>query len=195
MSLRMIANNEPGTSREGPRILAPGAPPSPGPIPNDLAAHLRFGEVLVWWNSKETIALGPIAVALSAALLALGLVSGFAPEIWRNPVSGLGPPLLVLLSPTLFVLAREWAGRRAVLVTDDAIIDVDHEGASQRIGLSAIYRVRRDWLRGGVRLEGPDGRVRIPPILLDDARRAVASRLRGRVRGSTQVDDSTGFWP
>jgi hypothetical protein len=112
-----------------------------------------------------------------------------------QPRSGLGPPLLVLLSPTLFVLAREWAGRRAVLVTDDAIIDVDHEGASQRIGLSAIYRVRRDWLRGGVRLEGPDGRVRIPPILLDDARRAVASRRRGRVRGSTQVDDSTGFWP
>ena len=49
MTLKLAASNpdpEPSAAGQGPRILAPGAPPSPGPVPNELAQHLSFGEAL-----------------------------------------------------------------------------------------------------------------------------------------------------
>ena len=42
MTLKLAASNpdpEPSAAGQGPRILAPGAPPSPGPVPNELAQH------------------------------------------------------------------------------------------------------------------------------------------------------------
>jgi hypothetical protein len=176
------------------RILAPGAPPSAGAIPNALAAHLRHGEVLAWWGSKESIQWGPIALTAGAAVLVLGMASAFAPGLWSGGWSAMWAPLLALASPTLFVLVREWLGRGSVLVTDEAVVEVDMNGQAHRLALAAIVRVRRDWVRGGVKLEGPRAQLRIPPQLVDETRDAIASRLRGRVR-STVPDDPVGFLP
>jgi hypothetical protein len=181
-----------GGDGDGRRILAPGAPPSEGPIPNELAQHLRHGEVLAWWGRKESIQLGPIALTLGAAAFVLAFASAFAPELWAGGWSSMWTPVLALLSPTIFVLMREWAGRGAVLVTHEAVIEVEPGGRAHRIGLGAIQAVRRDWLRGGVRLIGSRQLVRIAPMLMDDTQAAIASRLRGLVRGSAP-DDPLGW--
>ena len=180
--------------KDGRRILAPGAPPSAGPIPNALAVHLKHGEVLAWWGSKDSIQWGPIALTAGAAALVLAMASAFAPGLWAGGWSAMWAPLLALSSPTLFVLMREWLGRGSVLVTDEAIVEVDRAGQSHRLGFGGIARVRRDWLRGGVKLEGRRALLRIPPVLVDETRDAIASRLRGRVR-SGSPDDPIGFLP
>ncbi len=169
------------------RVLTPGAPSSPGPCPNDLAVHLEHGEVLVWWNEKTEIQLGLAGITLGAAAVALLMVTGFAPTFWSQPLSGLWRPLLALLSPTLLVLAREWASRTALIVTNNAIIEVPRKGSPKRLALPRILRVRRDWVRGGLKLEGPGTTVHVPTSLLGDAGKAVRSRLQGRVR--TPEDD------
>jgi hypothetical protein len=191
MSLRLIANNEDGTSR----VLAAGAPPSPGPVPNDLAAHLVFGEALVWWGVKNRISIGPPALTLGIAAAVLGFVTLFVPELWAQGLDEIWPPLLAVFSPTLFVLVREWASQRGVLVTDGAIVSVDRRGQSERLPLHGIAMVRRDWLRGGVRLRGRGAEVSVPFALMEDARTAVASQLGRTVRASTRVDDTTGWMP
>lgn len=188
MTLRVIDGG--GGGGDGRRVLAPGAPASEGPIPNALAQHLHHGEVLAWWGRKSSIQLGPIAFTLGIAVIALAAASAFAPSLWANGWSNMWGPVLALLSPTLFVLAREWWGRGAVLVTHEAVIQVEPDGRVQRLSLGAIQAVRRDWLRGGVRLLGPRSQVRIPPMLMDDTRAAITSRLRGMVR-STEPDDPT----
>lgn len=171
------------------KILAPGAPPSPGPCPNDLAQHLEHGEVLAWWGEKTGIELGLVAITLGAAAMALLLVTGFAPSFWSQPASALWQPLLVLLSPTLAVLVREWMSRRAVLVTGRAIVDVPRRGPPQRLNLAAIAIVRRDWVRGGLTVEGANVRVHVPTSLMEDAGKAARSRLRGRGRPPAREAD------
>ena len=198
MTLRLVASNPepPGPSRGGPRILASGAPPSPGPVPNDLAAHLKFGEALIWWGEKDRIDRGPVLLAFGAAVATLALVSAFAPELWLQSWSGLWPPLLALLSPTLFVLARERLAQAAVLVTDSAIVSVDPNDHAIRLGFDSVLGVRRDTLRGGVRLLGPRGAVvRVPAALMDDARAAIASQRATRVRSRDDVDDPFRWMP
>jgi hypothetical protein len=198
MTLRLVASNpEPkGAPSEGPRILAMGAPVSPGPIPNDLARHLKFGEALIWWGEKDRVDRGPVLLAFGAALLALALVSGFAPELWSQPWSSLWPPLLALLSPTLFVLTRERLAQAAVLVTDAAVVSIDRDDRAARLAFDAVAGVQRDALRGGVRLLGPRGTVvRIPAVLMDDARAAIASQRTTRVRSRGELDDPTGWMP
>lgn len=197
MTLELVSNNDsPTGGGEGPRILAPGAPPSPGPVPNDLAQHLTFGEALVWWGEKDRIHFGPIVLVLAAAISILGFVSLFAPEFWLQPWSELWKPIAALLSPTALVLLRERINQRAVLVTDTSITDVDPRGQSERLALDAITTVRRDALRGGMVLSGRRGRVRIPPSLLDDAHQALASQRRHRIRGAARpVDDPSGWLP
>lgn len=196
MKLQLIANNEEGVSNDGPRILAAGAPPSVGPIPNELAMHLQHGEALVWWGLKNQISLAPAWFTLGGAAVILALVTGFAPELWTRGWADLWKPLGALLSPTAFVLLREWLGRRAIMVTDSAIIEVDRSGTPHRLPLGAIELVRRDVLRGGVRLSGRGGQeVFVPPALADDARQAVASQVRRRVRGAGRTQDSTGWMP
>lgn len=202
MTLQLVSSNPPPPGDDsghdghgGPRILAPGAPPSPGPIPNDLARHLVFGEALVWWDEKDRIRFGPIGLVLVAAVAILGFVSLLAPRFWLQPWGELWKPVAALLSPAALVLLRERVNQRAVLVTDVGIIDVDREGHAGRLAFDAITAVRRDVLRGGLVLEGKRGRVRIPPSLLDDTRQAIASQRRDKIRAATPVDDPTRWLP
>lgn len=182
--------------RGGGRRLAPGAPRSPGTVPLELAQQLRMGEAVVWWNEKAAVSWRPVLWTALAGALVLGGVSAFAPELWSQPWSQLWRPIAAVFSPALFVLGREWLGRRATLVTDGAIIDVDARGRADRIGFRNIRKVRRDLLTGGVLLEGESHKVRIPPALTEDARRAMATQTTGMIRASTdQPVDTVGWLP
>lgn len=180
-SLKVIDGRSEGSDE---RVLAPGAPPSPGPCPNDLAQHLQHGEVLVWWSEKAGIQFGLAGITLAAAAVALLLVTGFAPDFWSQPLLELWKPVLALLSPTLVVLAREWMSRTALLVTDNAIIEVPRGAGPRRLSLTQIVSVKRDWLRGGLRVDGPRSTLRVPTSLMEASGKAVRSRLEGRLRGS-----------
>jgi hypothetical protein len=194
VSLRLVSS-QPGGGDRGARILASGAPPSPGPVPKDLARHLQHGEALLWWDEKDRIEAGPFLLVLAVALSMLGFATVFAPEFWVQPWASLWPPLAALLSPALLVLVRERANRRTVLVTDTAIIGIDRDGTPHRIPWGAPVSIRRDLLRGGLVLQGRADTVRIPPPLVEDARKAVASQARHMIRGSGNVDDPTGWLP
>ncbi|MCH9687200.1 MAG: hypothetical protein K0V04_37540 [Deltaproteobacteria bacterium] len=193
--LKLAASNpDPSSSGDGgPRILAPGAPPSPGPIPNDLARHLTFGEALVWWGDKDHIRFGPVILVVLAAVSILGFVSVLAPEFWLQSWKDLAKPIAALLSPAAFVLLRERFNQRAVLVTDASIVEVGPNGHVSRLRFSAIVSVRRDVLRGGLLIDGQRGRVRVPPSLIDDAGQAVASQRKHGVQVSSAVEDPTGW--
>lgn len=200
MTLQLVSSNPTppagaGSGGDGPRILAPGAPPSPGPVPSDLARHLVFGEALVWWDEKERVHLGPVAMVVGAGVAILGFVSVLAPSFWLQPLGELWKPVAALFSPALLVLLRERLNQCAVLVTDVGIIGVDRSGGVQRLAFDAIESVRRDVLRGGLLLEGKRGRVRIPPSLTDDAHQAIASQRRLRPRTGAVVDDPMRWLP
>lgn len=195
MTLQLASHNPSPPSGGGPRILAPGAPASPGPVPSELARNLEFGEALVWWDEKDRIHLGPVALVIAAAVSVLGFVSVLAPSFWLQPWADLWKPVAALFSPAALVLLRERINRYAVLVTDVGIIGIDPSGNVQRLSFDAIESVRRDVLRGGLLLEGKRGRVRIPPSLLDDARQAIASQRRNKVRGAAPIDDPARWLP
>ena len=186
MSLRVIDGGGDGSDA---RALAPGAPPSPGPCPGDLAQHLQHGEVLVWWNEKRRIQFGLAAITLGAAAVALLMVTGFAPTFWSQPIADLWRPVLALLSPTIVVLIREWMARTSLMVTDNAVIEVPLRGAPRRLALPRIVSVKRDWLRGGLRVDGPNTTIRVPTSLMEESGKAVRSRRGGRVRVSEDVVD------
>lgn len=177
------------TFEGGDRILAPGAPPSPGPCPKDLAVHLEHGEVMVWWGEKRRIEFALAGITLGAAGIALLMVTGFAPSFWSQPLGQLWRPLAALLSPTLAVLVREWMSRRALVVTGNAITEVGRDGRAHRLSLTSIVSVKRDWLRGGLRVEGRNTVVQVPTSLMEDAGKAVRSRLRGRVNAPDRDRD------
>lgn len=183
-----------GKSTGGPRILASGAPVSPGPIPPDLAKHLVFGEALIWWGDKDRIHYGPALMVLGVAISILGFLSLMAPEFWLLPPRDLAGPLGVFLSPALFAIVRERLNQRAVLVTDTCVVDIDREGRSSRLPFDKIRSVGRDFVRGGVRLQAGSTRLLIPPQLTENARRAVASQLRGRPYHS-ELEDPLGWMP
>jgi len=187
MTLRLVVNQ--GPSQNGPRILAPGAPPSPGPLPNRLALHLEHGEVLAWWGEKTRMQVDLIALTGVATLVTLALVSAFAPTFWLQPVSAIAPPLLALVSPTLFVAFREWLGRSAILVTDGGVVHVSPQGSATRLPWPSLRTIRRDWLGGGVHLEGAHTSLRVPPVLVDRTRQALVSRLQDRLRGGIDIRD------
>lgn len=192
--MRLVVDNGPAED-EGPRILAPGAPPSPGPVPIALAKHLEHGEVLVWWGEKTQMQWALVGLTCGAALLALVAATVFAPEFWSQPWRDIAAPVAAILSPTLFVVYREWVARRSILVTDTATVVVDPHDESVRLHHGAIRAISRDWLRGGVRLQGAGVVVFIPTILAEPTRAALASRMRGRLHGATQVDDPLGWLP
>ncbi len=177
------------SSGDEARVLAPGAPLSPGPCPNDLAQHLEHGEALAWWGEKLSVQFGLAGITLGAAAVALLLVTGFAPTFWTQPFSDLWPPVLVLLSPTLLVLAREAASRTALLVTNTRIIEVPRRGAPRKLALNAIAGVERDWVRGGLRVDGGNTTILVPTSLMEASGKAVRSRLKGRVRTREAVSD------
>ena len=180
---------------EGPR-LAPGAPPSAGTLPLEFAQLLRRGEAVVWWDEKERVSWRPVLWTVVAGLVILGGVSAFAPELWQQPLNQLWKPVAAIFSPAAFVFAREFLGRRALVVTDNSIIDVDWRGRSDRIGFRTIRRVRRDFLTGGVLLEGEAHKVRVPPALSERAREAIASQTVNMIRASNDGPvDSLGWLP
>lgn len=177
------------------RILAAGAPPSPSVVPLDLAKHLEFGEALAWWGDKSHMERAPIAVAGTLVGVALVLVTAFAPEFWLQPLDQLWQPLLAVSLPLWFALVRERLSRRAVLVTDTSILEVDMAGRGARLAFDNVRSVRRDLLRGGLRLDGARASVRIPSVLVDDARQAIASQRRGRVQTREGLDDPMRWLP
>jgi hypothetical protein len=137
----------------------------------------------------------PIALAGGLVVIALALVTVFAPQFWLQPFDQLWQPLVAVSLPLVFAVLRERLSRRAVLVTDTSIVDVDMAGRSHRLGFDNIRAVRRDLLRGGLRLEGARATVRIPASLMDDARTAIASQRRGRVTTRKDLDDPMRWLP
>jgi hypothetical protein len=194
MTLQVLQGGKPEGEPDR-RILAPGAPPSPSVVPLELARHLELGEALVWWNEKLHYERAPIVLGAGLVVVALTLVTVLASEFWAQPLSGLWQPLLAICAPLLFAILRERLSRRSILVTDTAILEVDMSGHAQRLGFDNVRRVRRDLLRGGLRLEGTRAAVRIPSLLVDDARAAIESQRRGRVRTREGLDDPIGWLP
>lgn len=192
--MRLVVDNGPAAD-DGPRILAPGAPPSPGPVPIALAKHLEHGEVLVWWGQKTGMQWALVGLTAGAALLVLVAVTIFAPGFWSQPWRDVAAPVAAIFSPAAFVLYREWIARRSVLVTDTATVVVDAHDEPVRLHHGALRSITRDWLRGGVRLQGPGRVLFVPTILADATRAALVSRMRGRLHGATQVHDPLGWLP
>lgn len=173
----------------GARVLAPGAPPSPGTAPLEIARHLRLGEALVWWDAKVGYDLRPLAWIGGISAAVLVVASLLAPEFWDLPLADLWRPIAVLLSPMLVWLVREQMSQRSILVTDTAILEVPRRGEPQRLQFSAVQRVRRDLLTGGVVLQGKHSKVRVPAALADRARAAIASQRRGALRSASERPD------
>lgn len=171
------------------RVLAPGAPPSPGTAPLEIARHLRIGEALVWWDAKVGFDLRPLLWIGGACAAVLLGATAVAPEFWDQPLADLWKPIAVLLSPMLLWLVREQMSQRSILVTDTGILEVPRSGEPQRLQFSAVLRVRRDPLTGGIVLSGKNSKVRIPATLVEPARAAVASQRKGALRSAKERPD------
>ena len=188
--------SDPGADASDPgHRFAPGAPASPGPVPLELARELRMGEPTVWWGEKSSIARRPIAWIALAGIALLGVASLWAPELWSQPLDELWKLLVLPVAPALILAAREYFSLRAVLVTDSSIIVSDHRGRIDRIAFRNIRRVRRDFVTGGILLEGVQHRLRLPPALADDARAAIESQTRHTLRGDDGPDDPLSWLP
>jgi len=173
----------------GPRVLAPGAPSSPGTAPLEIARHLRLGEALVWWDAKAGYDLRPLAWIGGISAAVLLVASLLAPEFWAQPFADLWRPIAVLLSPMLLWLVREQFSQRAILVTDTAVLEVPRRGEPQRLQFSAVQRVRRDLLTGGVVLTGKLSKIRVPATLVDRTRAAIASQRKSALRSKPERPD------
>lgn len=171
------------------RVLAPGAPPSPGTAPLEIARHLRMGEALVWWDAKVGFDVRPLLWIGGACTAALLGVTAVAPEFWDQPFAELWRPIAVLLSPMLVWLIREQMSQRSIMVTDTAIVEVPRRGEPQRLQFTAVQRVRRDLWTGGVVLSGKHSKVRIPAVIEAAARAAIASQRKGALRSKAELPD------
>lgn len=193
MKLEVVEGGATGEADES-RALAPGAPRSPGTVPFELARHLRTGEPLIWWDSKNVIEWRPALVFVAFATLILVIVSFIAPEFWTQPIRTLWKPLAALFSPAALLLVRERANLRSILVTDGSVIDVAHDGSADRIAFKNILRVRRDLLWGGVRLDAERHKVRIPPVLVEPAGQAIRQQLQSRIHAMDEQPDDPTRW-
>ena len=181
---------------EAGRRLAPGAPLSPGTVPLELALHLRSGEALVWWDAKAALDLRQPMIVLAACVLVLLAVTAVSPSFWSQPFADLWPPVAALLSPVALMLVREQLSLRSLMVTDTSIVEVTRSGQVSRLVFSAVRRVHRDLLTGGVLLQGKDTKIRVPPALAENARAAIASQRRSVLRGDgAPPDDPLGWMP
>jgi len=178
------------------RRLAPGAPLSPGTVPLELALHLRSGEALVWWDAKAMLDLRPTFIVLAACIAVLLAVTAVSPSFWSQPFADLWPPVAALLSPVALLLLREQLSLRSLMVTDTAIVEVPRSGQVSRLMFSAVRRVQRDLLTGGILLSGKDTKIRVPPALAENARAAIASQRRSVLRGEANPPiDPLGWMP
>lgn len=184
-------DREPQAKREQTR--ASGPPRSAGPAPLELARELRVGEPVVWWGEKDRIDRKPIAWMLIISLALLGFASLLAPELWAVPLGDLWQLLLPTLAPAALLLARELVSIRTVLVTDSSLLVLDHRGRLERLAFRNVRRVGRDWLTGGVLLEGAEHKLRVPPQLAEDTRLAIASQTRYTIGGGDRPDDPLRF--
>jgi hypothetical protein len=182
-----------GSSTSEGRVLAPGAPRSPGAVPFELARELRVGEAVVWWGEKDRIDRKPVVWMLSICMLLLGFATLLAPELWAVPLADLWQLLVLAVAPAALLLTRELVSIRTVLVTDSSLLVLDHRGRLERLAFRNVRRVRRDWLTGGVLLEGAEHQLRVPPQLAEDTRRAIASQTRYMLAGGDRPDDPLGF--
>jgi hypothetical protein len=155
---------------------------------------MQRGEPAVWWNEKMDVSWLPVAVTAGAGLALIALVSVVAPDLWLQPWRSLFWPVVAPLLPAALVFVREFVSRRAILVTDTAVIDVPVVGSPDRVAFRNVRSVRRDLLTGGVILNGEHHHVRIPPALADDCRAAIASQTRNQIRTSSP-DDPLGWLP
>jgi hypothetical protein len=185
----------PAASSSQGRVLAPGAPRSPGAVPLELARELRVGEPVVWWGFKAGVDRWPIAWMLAAGGVLLLFATLLAPELWDVPISEMWKPLVPALAPALLLLARELLSVRTVLVTDSSVLVLDHRGRLDRLAFRNVRRVRRDFLTGGVLLEGAEHKLRLPPLLAEDARTAIASQTRHSISSGERPDDPLGWLP
>lgn len=176
-----------------PRTLAPGAPRSPGPVPLELARELRVGEPVVWWGEKDRVDRKPIVWMLIVCLLLLAFASLLAPELWARPLGELWQLIVPALAPAGLLLARELVSIRTVLVTDSSLLVLDHRGRLERLAFRNVRRVGRDWLTGGVLLEGAEHKLRVPPQLAEDTRLAIASQTRYTIPGGPRPEDPLRF--
>lgn len=177
------------------RRLAPGAPESPGTVPLELAMELRTGEPVVWWNTKPSIRWAPVLWTVLAGLALLGIGSAFAPELWREPIAELWKLLVPAFAPAVLLTLREWVSCRDVMVTDNSIVTIDHRGRKDRLAFRNVRRVRRDLWTGGILLEGAAHKLRIPPLLAEDARAAIATQTRHMIKTDDGPDDPLGWLP
>ena len=184
-----------GSGGGSPGARIPGRPNKPsGPIPLKYTALLQRGEAVVWWGEKASIGWGTVMAVAGVGLFALAFASLLVPEMWARPTGELWQPVAVVLAPALLILLREWSGRRAIVVTDMAVIDHGPTGKPDRLGFRGVVRVRRDLWTGGVLLEGKVHRVRVPPDLAEDVRAAIGTQTRDMIRGSDEQPDDRLNW-
>lgn len=201
MTLRLVDNGDPRgstgpTTKVRPKERIASAPESEGTIPLGLARLLQRGEPVVWWGEKDSISWRPVATLAVAGASVLALASAFVPELWSQPWRAVLRTVVLTQVPAAAFLAREWFGRRAVVVTDQAIADLRRNTKTDRLQFGNVRRVRRDWLSGGLILRGERHEVRIPPSLLDDAREAIASQMTSVLgTGAEGPDDPAGWFP
>jgi hypothetical protein len=162
-------------------------------VPLELARYLRSGEAVVWWGRKDRTQWRPIVSTLVLAAALLAGASLVVPELWSAPPGTLAQAVAVLLAPAALLALRERLSRRSLAVTDTSILELTARGHADRIGFRNVRRVRRDFLTGGILLEGERHRVRVPPSLMDDARIAIASQTRAALHGGDAPDDPLGW--
>jgi hypothetical protein len=151
---------------------------------------------VVWWGEKSSIQWQAVGILAAAGAGVLALASGFVPELWSQPWRDVLRTVLLTQLPAAAFFARDWMGRRALLVTDSAIINLKPNGDTDRIAFRNVRLVRRDWFSGGVILRGQRHEVRVPPALLDDARQAIASQMAVTLdMGGERPDDRLGWFP
>lgn len=199
-SLRVVAGGKSGAPAPGrTRGPLPPAPASPGPLPFSLSRCVEHGEAVLWWGEHARVDWRPVVWTGLVGALVLGALSLAVPSLWTGP--GLGypawlRPLLPVLLPPLVMWLRERANLRAIIVTDLAVIECAPSGAFDRLGYRGIRQVRRDAFTGAIVLSGVAHRVRISPVLADDARAAIARPLAAMVRAAHEApDDPLGWLP
>lgn len=192
-----VVPNEPSTSPDSPaRSFAPGAPESPGPLPEELSELLDRGEALIWWNEKTKIDWIAPAVTFVVCMLLMGAITMLAPTFWaRSPFEYWGP-IAAMVLPAAFLLWREYFGRGTWMVTQRRIVAIDHRGHAQGLAFRSIREVRRDHWSGGVRLVGKEKALRVAPSFCKDLRVSMQTQLRNKVLGSGDraPQDHVGGW-
>lgn len=200
--LRLVSSNPDG---EGARASPPprGAATSPtstprksprGAVPFSLAQRLDAGEAVVWWDGVDSMRWRAPLILATIGAAVFAAVSLAVPELWQQPTRELLRALGVCLAPALVQGMRNWMAQRTVVVTDTTVLDADRNGRGDGLRLRNIRVVRRDWITGGVIIEGAAHRVRIPPALVADVRHHIRrQRAVILMREDDAVDDRLGW--